>query len=205
MFSIVREITGGGRGANCQRRFRQGLALRLLSDRLRKSTFRGSRGWLAMIRPSFISWIQSQASAIAWIMRGQEQGFAAFVHNILQQFKSALGVFGIEVAGRFVCQDHSRIVSQSAGDGHALLFAAGEMAARPAQFVAQANGFQQLGGAFAHLPSDKLPKLAHRDHHIFLRREILHQEMELKNEADEFASLMRQLIIAQVRNRLRFD
>ena len=49
---------------------------------------------------------------------------------ILQQFERALGVFGIQVAGRFVCQDQFRIVSESAGDRHALLFAAGEMTAR---------------------------------------------------------------------------
>ena len=73
------------------------------------------------------------------VMRCEEQGFAAVVYKILQQFERALGVCGIQVAGRFVCQDHFRIVSESARDGHALLFAAGKMTAQSAQFVTQAH------------------------------------------------------------------
>ena len=36
------------------------------------------------------------------IVRGQEQSFAAFLDDILKQFKGALGVGGIEVAGWFI-------------------------------------------------------------------------------------------------------
>ena len=49
------------------------------------------------------------------------------------------------------------------------------------------------------------PRVAHRDHDVFLRREILHQKMKLKNEADEFVALMRKLVIGQIRDRFRFD
>ena len=47
-----------------------------------------------------------------------------------------------EVKKVVVGQDHFRIVSESARDGHALLFAAGKMTALPAQFVTQAHCFQ---------------------------------------------------------------
>ena len=36
------------------------------------------------------------------IVGGQEQSFPAFLHNVLQDLKGALGIRGIEVAGRFV-------------------------------------------------------------------------------------------------------
>src|SRR6266550_3108754 len=71
------------------------------------------------------------------IVRGQEQSFAAFLDDILKQFKGALGVGSIEVAGWFIGQNDTRIVSQRARDGDPLLFASGKMAARSAQFVAQ--------------------------------------------------------------------
>ena len=63
------------------------------------------REWLAVMRPSFISWIQSQASAMAGLWVAREQSFAAFLHDILQQLKGALGIGSIEVAGRFVRQN----------------------------------------------------------------------------------------------------
>ena len=94
-------------------------------------------------------------------------------------------------------------LARRAGDSHALLFASGKVTAGSPQFVAQANRFQQAGSAFAHLAIGKLPKLAHRDHHVLLRREILHQKMELKNEADELVPFMRQFVIAQLGHWLR--
>src|SRR5438046_5461659 len=66
------------------------------------------------------------------IVRGQEQSFAAFLDDILKQFKGALGVGSIEVAGWFIGQNDTRIVSQRARDGDPLLFASGKMAARSA-------------------------------------------------------------------------
>jgi len=36
------------------------------------------------------------------IVGGEEQSFPAFLHNVLQDLKGALGIGGIEIAGRFV-------------------------------------------------------------------------------------------------------
>src|SRR6266576_1745393 len=66
------------------------------------------------------------------VVRGQEQSFAAFLDDMLKQFKGALGVGSIEVAGWFVGQNDTRIIGQRARDGHPLLFASGEVAARSA-------------------------------------------------------------------------
>jgi len=65
------------------------------------------------------------------IVRGQEQSFAAFLHDILQQLKSALGIGGIEVSSGLIRQDHARIIGQCPGDRYALLFPSGEVAAWP--------------------------------------------------------------------------
>src|SRR5215469_4924022 len=120
------------------------------------------------------------------------------MYKILQQVKRALRVGSIQIAGRFVRQNDVRIVCERTCDSDALLFASRKMTARPSQLVAQAYAVKQLGGAFAHLRIRELAKFTHGDHHIFLRGEVLHQEMELKDEADEFVSLLREFIVAQV-------
>ena len=65
-------------------------------------------------------------------------------------------IFGVEVAGGLVRQDHIGIVRERTRDGDALLFATGEMAARARQFFAQADGIEQLGRA---RPACRLPSI----------------------------------------------
>src|SRR5436305_5149110 len=186
IFSIAREINGGA--ASCQ-----------LS-----ATSRAAR--LAGVDQAVFHFMDPIAGfGDDRIMGGKEQGFPALLYDGLQQLKGAFRVGSIEVAGWFVGQNDSRVVGQRAGDGHSLLFASGEMTARSPQFVTQANRVQPAGSAFAHLAIGKFPKLAHRDHHVFLRGEILHQKMELKNEADELAAFIREFVIAQLGDWLRFD
>ena len=190
MFSIARELNGGRRTLPPVETISASLIKERLSSRLPSL-------WAITRRIKKSSWVVaarvagSDAAVFHFvdpiarvgddgIVRGQQQSFAAFAHDILQQLKGALGIGGVEVAGRFVGQNDLRIVGQRAGDGHTLLFASGKMTARSAQFVAQANRFQQAGSAFAHLAIRKLPQLAHRDHHVLLRGEILHQENEIE-------------------------
>src|SRR5436190_18754632 len=127
------------------------------------------------------------------------------MHKILQQLKCALGVCSVEIACRFIGENDARIVCQRTCDGNALLFASGKMPAGPSQLVAQAHAVKQFGSAIAHLCIRELTKLTHWDHHIFLRSEVLHQEMELKDEADEFVPLLRELIVAEMGHRFGFD
>ncbi len=70
------------------------------------------------------------------IVRGEKQCFPASLDDFLKQLKGTLGIGGVEVAGRFVRQDHPRVVGQGTRERHALLFAPGKMAAGSAQFVA---------------------------------------------------------------------
>src|SRR5437870_6406680 len=203
IFSIACEINGGAASCQLSAIFSWGVALRLLID-LRNRTSRGLR--MAGDNVAVFHLMDPIAGfGDRRIMGGQKQSFAAFLHDVLQQLKSAFRVCSIQIAGRFVRQNDSRIIGERACDSHTLLFASGEMTTWSSQFVSQANRLQQAGSAFAHLAIGKLPKLAHWNHHVLLRSEILHQKMELENEADELAALVRQLVIAQLRHRLRFN
>ena len=52
------------------------------------------------------------------IVCGEEQRLAAFMHKILQQLKCALGVRGVEIAGRFIGENDARIVRERTLDGN---------------------------------------------------------------------------------------
>src|ERR1044072_6503454 len=138
-------------------------------------------------------------------MRGQENRRAAFMHKVLQQLKRALGVCGVKVASRSVVQNHARTVGECTRNSYSLMFAAGKMTAGTSQLVAQAYPVKQLGSAIAHLRIRELAKFTHGYHNIFLRGEVLHQEMELKDETDEFVARLRKLVIAQVGHCFGFD
>ena len=71
----------------------------------------------------------------------------ALVVEPLEQRQDLLGRHRIEVARRFVGQDEVRIVHQAAGDGHALLLAAGKLRRPVQQPVAQADQVGQLAAA----------------------------------------------------------
>ena len=53
----------------------------------------------------------------------------------------------VEIAGRFVGQHQFGLVDQGAGDGDALLLAAGKLAGMMAEPVAEADFLQRLHGA----------------------------------------------------------
>src|SRR5204863_5990051 len=117
IFSIAREINGGA--ASCQ-----------LSATSRAARLAGADQAVFHLMDPIAGFGDDR------IVRGQEQSFAAFLDDILKQFKGALGVGSIEIAGWFIGQNNTRIVSQRTRDGDPLLFASGKMAARSAQFVA---------------------------------------------------------------------
>ena len=100
-------------------------------------------GWLSMMRPSFISWIQSHASAIAGLCVARSNALPRSCTRFLQQLKRALGVCGVKIAGRFVRQNDARIVCERTCDRDALLFASGKMTAGSSQLVAQAHAVKQ--------------------------------------------------------------
>ena len=54
---------------------------------------------------------------------------------------------GVEVAGGFIGEEHAGAVYQGAGDGDALLFAAGELGGQVMDAVAESDVLEQFAGA----------------------------------------------------------
>ena len=84
-------------------------------------------------------------------MGDKEQRFVSLPHDPLEKVKCAVRALSVEVAGRFVSEDHARIVCESACDRDALLFAAGKMTAGSGKLAAEIDGFEQFRCALAHL------------------------------------------------------
>jgi hypothetical protein len=58
----------------------------------------------------------------------EHEGGVRFVGQLAQQAKDVFAAGGIEIAGRFVGEDERGPMDERAGDGDALLLAAGELA-----------------------------------------------------------------------------
>src|SRR5947199_2548578 len=112
IFSIAREINGGA--ASCQ-----------LSATSRAARLAGVDQAVFHLMDPIAGFGDDR------IVRGQEQSFAAFLDDILKQFKGALGVGSIEVPGWFIGQNDTWIVGQRARNGDSLLFASGKVTAGP--------------------------------------------------------------------------
>lgn len=85
------------------------------------------------------------------IVGDKKQRLLALVHEILEQLEGAFRIQSIKVAGRFIGQDHGRIVGERARYRHALLFATGKMPAGTAPLVTKIDSFKQCPGAIEHL------------------------------------------------------
>ncbi len=72
----------------------------------------------------------------------------AVVRQTGECLKDFVGRAGVEIPGRFVGNDHGRIVGQRAGDGHALLFSAGEFTGKTPGEVCNLGQSQAGHGAF---------------------------------------------------------
>ena len=75
------------------------------------------------------------ATLASWVTRMMVIAF--FLVQPLEQVQDLLAGPGIEVAGGLVGQEQGRVVDQGAGDGHALLLAAGELRGVVVQAVPQ--------------------------------------------------------------------
>src|SRR6476659_3126254 len=89
----------------------------------------------------------------------------------------------IEIAGRLVGEEQPRSVGDGAGDGDALLLAAGQLCRTMLGPLAEAKRLQQLPGALLGL-APREPENKLRQHHVLQRRELRKQVMELIDEAD---------------------
>src|SRR5687767_6397993 len=72
---------------------------------------------------------------------------AAFLAKLAKEFEDGLAGVGVEVAGGFIREDDARVVHQRAGDGGALLLAAGKLHGAMFGAILHADHFESGEGA----------------------------------------------------------
>ena len=92
--------------------------------------------------------------------------------ELLEQVGDEFAVFTVEVAGGFIGQQHGGLVGQGAGDGDALLLAAGEAVGAALELVAQAEALEQRGGAVHVFVFGKAREFHHGERDVFLGGEF---------------------------------
>ena len=78
------------------------------------------------------------------VVGGDQRGHARRVDEMQQRIEHVLGGVRVEVAGRLVGKDEARGVGQRAGDGGALLLAAGQLRGTVIDAIGEAEGAEQL-------------------------------------------------------------
>ena len=139
------------------------------------------------------------------IVSDEEKRLPPLHHHLLQKIEGAVGINGIEVARRFVGEDHQRVIRQRAGNRDSLLFAPGKVLAWTGAFFLQTDRSEQLRRSQTHVAFCPETETPHWNHDIFLRGEILEEEMKLKDEPEALASAPGEDVFRQVRNDFALD
>lgn len=119
-------------------------------------------------------------------MGHQDQGGVKIAVEGKQQIGDAIAGLAIEVAGRFIGEQHPRPAAEGARQRHTLLLAAGQLRRQVIEPFAQSQLFQQLHRLLAALPV-ALAAQQRRQLHVFQRVQRRHQHERLKHEADVLA------------------
>src|ERR1700677_2467483 len=61
------------------------------------------------------------------VVGDHEDGLAELAAGLAEHLEDGVGVFGVEIAGGLVGEDYGGAIDEGAGDGYALLLAAGEL------------------------------------------------------------------------------
>jgi len=102
----------------------------------------------------------------------------------------------IEIAGRLVREKHGGIHRESAGDGAALAFTAGQFVRQVVEAVREANRVQQLARAIVDLLLRPAAQMQ-RNGNILDRSEGRKEIEKLKNEADLIAAQTSELVVRE--------
>ena len=119
----------------------------------------------------------------AHLVRDDHDGHAQRAVELAQQLQYALGGRGVQRAGGLVAEQHFGVARQRAGDGHALLHAAGELRGIGPLAPGQAHRCQQGARPLVSLRALDVRELQ-READV-LQRRALHQQVEaLEDHAD---------------------
>ena len=141
--------------------------------------------WLSAsetMRPSFISMMRAAWREMPWscVTRMSVVLLAAETHD---QVEDQLRVFAVEVARRLVGEQDGRAIGETARDGDALAFSAGELGGKMMQTRFESDRFQQFDGPVFSF-GDGAMRFKHRDLHVLEGGESWEQMEGLENETD---------------------
>ena len=149
---------------------------------------------LPAISPSAMRTMRPQRSASFEIVGDENQGRLAAALQAEQQIDHLLAGLAVEVAGRLVGEDDLRAGAQRAGDGDALLLAAGELRREVVGAMGQAHLGEHGAGR---LEGVGLAGELQRQGHVLQRRHGRHQMERLEDDADVAAADDGKLVLAQ--------
>ncbi len=147
-------------------------------------------------------WVAYSAAFGSWVTMMMVLPCSAI--ELLQQAQDLFGVVAVEIAGGFVADQEGRVGDDRAGDRHALLLAAGQLAGAVVGAIGQAHQGQCDFGIALALGGIEVGK-QQRQFDILLRVEHRHQVVELEHEADMVAAPGRQLAAAEAVDALALD
>src|SRR6266567_1595764 len=116
------------------------------------------------------------------VVGDQDEGFALRVECVEELHDLGPGR-GVEVAGGFVREDNERVIDQRAGDGHALLLAAGKLEGLVVEPILQTHARGQTPGEVAALVLGAA-LVIERDLDVLHHGELLNEIVGLKNETE---------------------
>src|ERR1035437_8673027 len=120
------------------------------------------------------------AFAHTGIMGDENQGFALGI-QFIENFHNLHAGGGIEIAGGFIGQDDERIVDQRAGNGHALLLAAGKFKGFVIDPIRESDARGKFAGAFPAFVFGTI-LVVERDFDVLHHRKLLDEIVRLENE-----------------------
>ena len=126
------------------------------------------------------------------VMSDHQNGVAGGM-QLVKKVEDDVFVGFIEISRWLIGKNQFWLIDQRAGDGHALLFAAGQLRGKMGEAIAHADAMQRLFGlSFIGAAVEIL-----RQHHVFKRREIRHEMELLKDETNFFGAVADQLIFGE--------
>ena len=106
------------------------------------------------------------------VVSDDDEGGAEFVVDVTKKVVDGFGRGGVEVSGRLVREDHGGVVEEGAGDGGALLLAAGHLSCVVVHYFFEPDQCHELACAGEGFRSDigVADAVGHED--VFERREF---------------------------------
>ena len=134
------------------------------------------------------------------VMRDDDDRRALLV-QLAKQVEHDLLVLFVQVAGRLVSEDELRAVDERAGDAHALLLTAGQLAGQVMRTLLQSHSFQR----FHRLLLIDYRMVVLRHHHVLHRRQMRHEVKLLEHESDHVLAHIGELAGVQILQPAAFE